>query len=249
MKRLTEANKWKGWFRELSPELKCLWLYILDNCDNAGIWVVDIGLAEYCIGSKIDWKEAEKLLGERIFIFDDNKKWYITEFIEFQCGEKLNPNSPPHKKVIDLLNKYNLYNRVLNNEYRVLHRVYNRVCNTPKEEEEEKEIEEEGEKEVERGIIKGGNLNYIAEIYPELKTVKINKEEYNKLVKQFGIEETKYRIENVFYHIGKFGDKYKSHYLTILSWERKNEREKVSSKSKIKGIDGLMEFYKKGLNE
>ena len=77
-----------------------------------------------------------------------------------------------------------------------------------------------------KDTLKGGNENYIAEIYPELKTVKINKDEYDKLVEKFGIENTKSKIEDVFYHIGKFGDKYKSHYLTILSWERKNEREK-----------------------
>ena len=46
-KRFTDTDKWKKkWFRELKPISKCFWSYLLDNCNHAGIWEVDISLAE-----------------------------------------------------------------------------------------------------------------------------------------------------------------------------------------------------------
>lgn len=46
--------------------------------------------------------------------------------------------------------------------------------------------------------------------------------EYEKLIEQFGEQGTKDRIENLNLYKGSTGKKYKSDYLTILSWERKN---------------------------
>jgi len=41
--RNTQTEKWQWvWFRRLSPEAKLLYTYILDNCDIAGIWTVDV---------------------------------------------------------------------------------------------------------------------------------------------------------------------------------------------------------------
>jgi hypothetical protein len=70
---------------------------------------------------------------------------------------------------------------------------------------------------------------------PEVKRSKVNiikqkfcngvfltEEEHENLKKQFGDRGAKDRIENLDLYIGSKGDKYKSHYMTILSWERKN---------------------------
>jgi len=51
--------------------------------------------------------------------------------------------------------------------------------------------------------------------------------EYQKLVQQFGEQGTKDRIEALNDGIGSKGYKYKSHYHTILSWERKNAKSEV----------------------
>ena len=51
MKRFTETNKWEDpWFRKLKPEMKLLWSWLLDSCDNAGIIDADIELAAFQIG-------------------------------------------------------------------------------------------------------------------------------------------------------------------------------------------------------
>tara|TARA_Y100000592_G_scaffold58529_1_gene91641 strand:- start:1293 stop:1973 length:681 start_codon:yes stop_codon:yes gene_type:complete len=112
-KRMTDTDKWKKRFvRELSSEFKLLWLYILDDCNHAGIWEVDLEVASIRIGETLKFDiPAEDMLPQsfldKIVIFDNGDKWFIPEFIDFQYGE-LNPNSNVHKSVILLLQKYNL---------------------------------------------------------------------------------------------------------------------------------------------
>lgn len=58
--------------------------------------------------------------------------------------------------------------------------------------------------------------------------VKLTANEYEKLIQQFGQAGANDRIENLSLYIQSKGDKYKSHYATILSWERKNPQPKNS---------------------
>ena len=109
-KRFTDTEKWKkGFIRSLPTKYKLLWLYILDDCNHAGLWDVDLEVAEIRIGSKINKKEAIKYYSENIKIFDNDNKWFIPKFIEFQYGQ-LNENVNAHKSVIRLIEKYDLYN-------------------------------------------------------------------------------------------------------------------------------------------
>ena len=109
-KRFTDTDKWKkGFIRNLPAKFKLLWLYILDDCNHAGIWETDFEVASIRIGSKISNKEACKVFAEQIKIFDKGNKWFIPKFIDFQYGT-LNENSRPHQAVIKLLDKYDVYN-------------------------------------------------------------------------------------------------------------------------------------------
>ena len=107
-KRMTDTDKWKKRFlRELKPQHKLLWFYILDDCNHAGIWDVDIEVASIRVGEELIYDMLPQAFLDKIVIFDNGDKWFIPEFIEFQYGE-LNPNSNVHKSVIALLEKYNL---------------------------------------------------------------------------------------------------------------------------------------------
>jgi len=109
-KRFTDTEKWKkGFIRNLPTKYKLLWLYILDDCNHAGLWDVDLEVAEIRIGAKINTKEAIKYYSKNIKIFDNGNKWFIPKFIEFQYGQ-LNENVNAHKSVIRLIEKYDLYN-------------------------------------------------------------------------------------------------------------------------------------------
>ena len=105
---MTDTDKWKKRFvRELSPQHKLLWFYILDDCNHAGIWDVDLEVASIRVGFDLTHDNLPSSFGEKVISFDNGDKWFIPEFIDFQYGE-LNPNSNVHKSVIALLEKYNL---------------------------------------------------------------------------------------------------------------------------------------------
>jgi hypothetical protein len=77
------------------------------------------------------------------------------------------------------------------------------------------------EKEVKEYIKKNKEKEY--NIYgSQFQKVKLSEDEYQKLIVLFGEKGTTDRIENMDIYLESKGDKYKSHYATLLSWERKN---------------------------
>lgn len=110
-KRFTDTDKWKkGWFSELTPEMKLLWIYILDNCDSSGIWDINFKLAEFQIGLPLD-RNAVKEVFKKQYIAINDSKWFIKDFIEFQykCSiDGLNPLNKAHIPVINMIEKYKL---------------------------------------------------------------------------------------------------------------------------------------------
>ena len=108
-KRFTDTEKWKKPFiRGLQAPYKLLWLYICDDCDYAGIWQVDMDVAQIRVGEKLDETLAKKFFGEKIIIFDNGSKWFIPSFLEFQYPTGLNPDNKAHGGIIKILEKYNL---------------------------------------------------------------------------------------------------------------------------------------------
>ena len=108
-KRFTDTDKWKKPFiRGLQGAYKLLWLYICDDCDHAGVWQVDIEVAQLRIGEKISEREALKAFGEKVRVLDGGAKWFIPSFIEFQYPSGLNPANKAHGGIIQILKKYNL---------------------------------------------------------------------------------------------------------------------------------------------
>ena len=107
-KRFTSTEKWKKkWIRELNPEMKLFWFYLLDNCDHAGIWEVDMDLAAFQTGVELDESIILDTFNRKIVPFKTGK-WFIPKFIEYQYGE-LNEKNRVHNSVINILNKYGLY--------------------------------------------------------------------------------------------------------------------------------------------
>lgn len=108
-KRFTDTEKWKKPFiRALQAPYKLLWFYILDDCNHAGIWQVDMDVACLRIGdNSLSAEKAIELFGAKIQVFDNQEKWFIPDFIEFQYGI-LNPENRAHQSVISILERYGL---------------------------------------------------------------------------------------------------------------------------------------------
>lgn len=108
MKRFTETEKWKdSWFRELSRDSKLAFIYIIENCDGAGVWEADYALANFCIGGDpLDWDAVLTDMGDRVTVLPSGK-WFLTKFVAFQYGE-LKPDCKPHAAVLKLLSKHGI---------------------------------------------------------------------------------------------------------------------------------------------
>ncbi len=61
--------------------------------------------------------------------------------------------------------------------------------------------------------------------YSEFPNVnKMTKEEHQKLIEKFGDAGAKDRVENLSLYLASKGDKYKNHYATILSWDKRDKK-------------------------
>jgi hypothetical protein len=106
-KRFTDTEKWKKPFiRGLPTPYKLLWFYILDDCNHAGIWEVDLEVAEIRTGEKFSEKDALRFFGGRVQKISEGK-WFLPDFIFFQYGD-LNEKNRLHLSVIQILNKYEI---------------------------------------------------------------------------------------------------------------------------------------------
>lgn len=107
-KRMTDTEKWKRpWFQDLPVSYKMLWLYILDNCDNAGVWYVNLRVAGFMIGADLDIDMALHFLKKQIIVADEGNRWVVKDYVSFQYG-RFSENSNVHKSVLRALQHYGL---------------------------------------------------------------------------------------------------------------------------------------------
>jgi len=116
--------------------MKLFYFYLLTNCDHAGMYDVDLELAEFQIGMEVKQKDIDKHLKEHIDVIKEDK-WWVKSFPTFQYGD-LNPNVKAHASVIKILTRYNCLQRVSN----TCESVQNKDIDKVKVKYKEKEIQE-----------------------------------------------------------------------------------------------------------
>jgi hypothetical protein len=101
-KRLSDSTKWADeWFTELPMDMKLVWLYILDMCDHAGVYKVNLKLLRFQTDTERSEAEIINYLKDRIYISDN--KWFIPKFITFQYKNFFTSNTPAIKSAKELL--------------------------------------------------------------------------------------------------------------------------------------------------
>lgn len=104
---MTDTEKWRDrWFQALTPSHKLAYIYLCDNCDNAGVFDPNLSLAEFCIGTPVNWDALIACSEGRIQRIDKGK-WWLSKLIAFQFGE-LSEASPVHRSVLRLLQGHSL---------------------------------------------------------------------------------------------------------------------------------------------
>jgi len=110
-----------SWFMDLSVNAKLLYIYMITNCDHAGIIDINWKLAELQTGIKQLVKSYESLLkelGNRL-IHLRNGYYFITRFILFQYPKFPNSKVMQQRGAINRLLEFNLFdekNQTLNKE-------------------------------------------------------------------------------------------------------------------------------------
>lgn len=105
-KRFTETDKWRDpWFRKLTTLAKLLFLWLVDNCDKAGVVDLDFEAASFDIGEPINRNHLVELDGRWDKL--PNGKIRLTKFVAFQYG-KLSEKCTPHIRVIETIRSHGL---------------------------------------------------------------------------------------------------------------------------------------------
>ena len=108
MKRFTDSDKWRDpWFRQLTPSGKVFYLFLCDNCDNAGVWERDDERFKWESGIAVEVDAHIEELGDRVEILD-NGRILLPKFVLFQQGGPLSEAKPPHRQIIKMLEKHAL---------------------------------------------------------------------------------------------------------------------------------------------
>jgi len=198
-KRFTDSEKWNDpWFCELNSNDKLFWIYIIDNCDHAGIWKVNWPLVKFHIK---DFVFNKQVFNGRIKELSSDT-WFISKFIDFQYGE-LNEINRAHLSVINILKKEGAYKGLI------------RGLQGRKD----KDMDMDMDKDKDNTVAKEKFLEFVY----------LTRQEFDKLNNILGEPQVKEMIERLNNYIGSKGEKYKSHYHTILSWYKKDHPKESKS--------------------
>lgn len=134
-KRFTDTDKWKDeWYTELSNDYKVIWLYLLDNCDNAGIIKRNIKLLNYYCNTNVSTDDILNIFKDRVTPISDDK-WIINKFCVYQYGNDFLSNN--NKAVISAKKKL-VENKLLNNSMDTILIPYQYSIDRTKEQEQDK---------------------------------------------------------------------------------------------------------------
>jgi hypothetical protein len=116
-KRLTDTTKWTNKaFRKLPAKMKLLYLYILDNCDAAGVMNLDLDVIGFLLGDDFSLEEVKPAFEKRIIFLSDDKV-IVRNYIAFQNGDVTDSKSNIAKSVISTLNSHGLLDRYKRGEF------------------------------------------------------------------------------------------------------------------------------------
>lgn len=108
-KRFIDTDLFKKKFiRDLDGTYKLLWIYIINDCNHAGIWEPDFEVASIRIGVTVYEDQALKKFGDKVVQINGGEKWFFPSFIQFQYPSGLNPKNNAHISVISILERYKI---------------------------------------------------------------------------------------------------------------------------------------------
>ncbi len=237
-KRFTDTAKWdQAWFRKLSPEMKCVWSFLCDRCDHAGVWEIDIESMSFFIGKEITMHDIQNVFGDKIEVFSETKI-LIQAFVDFQYGA-LNPDNRVHQSVISRLEKLG--------PYKPLKSPLKGAKDKDKDKEKEKELDKEKEKEKEDVQIFFEFWNSLPfKVTKALKLTAERREKIKSRLKEVGLDEWKITMLKIQEYPFLLGEGSNSRGWSIdLDWLIANEGNRISIlEGKYKSLSNVRPIQK-----
>ena len=193
------------WFMELSKDAKLLWIYLITRCDHAGI----IELNKRLVKFQTDIKDLQSILeelGNRLVTLREDLI-FIPKFISFQYPNFPQSHVNQQQGAIKQLEKYGLFKDGKLVEMNSSPTVSGELTNSYV---------------YGNGNDNGNDLVIVPEIAQKKEKfadfVSMTKDEYEKLITDFGEPFILRCVETLNAYKGSTGKKYKSDYLAIHSW-------------------------------
>ncbi len=220
--RQVHITFWQDPFiEELSPKQKYFYIYLMTNSKTrqCGCYEISMKLIKYETGltqSEIDSYIKLLVQANKIDYDKLNKEFLVINWLKHNSFK-----SPKVKtcitKELELIKTKRFKDFVIgiissNTSIDSLSIVYSESSGSGPQEEEE----QEEEKEI-------NNKKNIKDKF--LEFVLLTEDENIKLIEQFGLTKVDAMIQNLNDYLGSSGKKYKSHYHTLLTWERKNKKD------------------------
>lgn len=212
-KRFIDTSYYKSPFvRGLKGSLKGLYLFIICDCDGAGIWVADFEIASMYIGEKVTKDEFEQHFVKQKKAIDlKNGKYFFPDFLEHQYPKGLSNHNPAQKNFIAELQKYSLISTDLKPLWSTYEGTNVMVMETVEVMVEEKETVKK----------------------PKIQKVEIIKEvfltdEENQKAKDFFLTMYENAIETLSNYKLSSGKKYKSDYHALMGWVKDKLKKEIN---------------------
>jgi len=100
-----------SWFMNLTPHSKLFFIYLITNCDNAGIIDLNIRLAQFQTGIEQlynSFETVKKEFGEKRFVHLQENYYFLPNFIRFQYPNGLVSGVKAQQSVILKLQNFNI---------------------------------------------------------------------------------------------------------------------------------------------
>lgn len=103
--RLTDADKWKDvWFSNLTPYAKLLFIYLTENCNNAGVYEINKKFILFYTGlNEEQLKTSIQEITKTYIKSNDGNRIWIRNYLKYQKKLPLNVNNNNHKQIIMIL--------------------------------------------------------------------------------------------------------------------------------------------------
>lgn len=103
--RYTNSDKWTdSWFSDLSPNAKLLFIFLYENCDNAGVYEVNKKFMLFLLGyTETELKEAIGEIKKAYIKSNDGSRIWLKNFLKHQKLMPLNWKNNAHKQIISIL--------------------------------------------------------------------------------------------------------------------------------------------------